>query len=305
MSSMTESAVRARSHKWRRAPAMAPAGRRRPTRTGGWGIAGRILLVLWVLWSIAPIYWLLQMSMQSNLNATASPPVWGWFLHPTFQPYIDAIGRSGLISNLINSLMTAFGTVVVALGTGVPAAYALVRWPMRHQQHYEFWVLTTRMAPPLAVALPFFILFRKVHLIDTVAGLILMHSSIVLAIVTWMLMETFRSIPVEVEQAALLDGCTAFGAFRRVALPLARPGVVGAAVLAFLLSWNEFFMALIVTSNRAVTGPVGLYNFLGYAADEVNQLAAGSLVLLVPAFLVVWLFQRQLVTGLSFGAVKQ
>lgn len=271
----------------------------------GWRVAGRVLLAFWLVWSVAPIYWLLQMSFQSNLDATASPPIWTWFLHPTGEAYAAVVGESGLVVNLVNSLLAAGGTVVVALVTGVPAAYALVRWPMRHQRHYEFWVLTTRMAPPLAVALPFFILFRRVHLLDTVIGVILLHSSIVVAIVAWMLMETFRTVPVEVEQAALIDGCSAVGAFRRVALPLARPGIVGAAVLAFLLSWNEFFLALIVTEDRAVPGPVGLYNFLGYAADEVNQLAAGSIILLVPAFLVVWLFQRQLVTGLSFGAVKQ
>lgn len=270
-----------------------------------WQIAGRVLLVVWVVWSIAPIYWLLQMSMQSNLDATASPPVWTWFLQPTGEAYLAVVTESGLLANLVNSLMAAAGTVVVALGAGVPAAYALVRWPMRHQRHYEFWVLTTRMAPPLAVVLPFSILFRRAHLFDTVIGVILLHSSIVIAIVAWMLMETFRAVPVEIEHAAMIDGCSAVGAFRRVALPLAKPGIVGAAVLAFLLSWNEFFFALIVTENRAVPGPVGLYNFLGYAADEVNQLAAGSIILLLPAFVVVWLFQRQLVTGLSFGAVKQ
>lgn len=283
---------------------MTAAARAKRRRLSGWAIAGRVLLAGWLVWSVAPVYWLLQMSMQTNLDATASPPVWTWFLDPTAEAYAAVIVESGLVANLVNSLMTAAGTVALSLAVGIPAAYALVRWPSRHQRHYEFWVLSTRMAPPLAVALPFFILFRKVGLVDTVAGVIVLHSSMVVAIVAWMLMETFRTVPVEIEQAAMLDGCSAAGAFARVALPLARPGIVGAAVLAFLLSWNEFFLALIVTDNRAVTGPVGLYNFLGYAADEVNQLAAGSIVLLVPAFVVVWLFQRQLVTGLSFGAVK-
>lgn len=264
----------------------------------------RIGLIVWILFSLAPVYWLLHMSFQTRAGATALPPNWTWFTSPSFEAYREAIGTTDLLFQLINSAMVAAGVVILACGTGALAAYALVRWPRKHQHHYVFWVLTSRMAPPLAIALPLFSLYNDLSLVDTIIGLVLAHSVTIVGLVTWMLMETFRSIPVEIEEAALVDGCSFPRAFLHVSLPLARPGLVGACVLAFLLSWNDFFIGSMLTKSTSVTGPVGLYNFLGYGADEVNQLAAAAIVLLIPAFIVVWAFQRQLVRGLSFGAIK-
>lgn len=264
----------------------------------------RVGLVIWIAFSLAPVYWLLHMSFQTRAGATALPPNWLWFTNPQFDAYREALNTTDLLLQLVNSAMVAAGVVLLACGTGALAAYALVRWPRKHQHHYVFWVLTTRMAPPLAVALPLFSLYNDLSLVDTVVGLVLAHAVTIVGLVTWMLMETFRSIPLEIEEAALVDGCSYRRAFLHVALPLARPGLVGACVLAFLLSWNDFFIASMLTKSASVTGPVGLYNFLGYGADEVNQLAAGAIILLIPAFVVVWAFQRQLVRGLSFGAIK-
>lgn len=267
-------------------------------------VLNRVALGVWIMFSVIPIYWLVHMSFQTRSGATSVPPGWFWFTHPSLDSYRDALNTTELLLNLINSAMVAFGVVVLATVTGSLAAYALVRWPTRRQHHYVFWVLTTRMAPPLAVVLPLYSIYSKSFLIDTVAGLILAQTVTIVGLVTWMLMETFRSIPKAIEDAGLVDGCSRFGVFFHIALPLGRAGLVGAAVLSFLLSWNDFFIASTLSRSAAVTGPVGLYNFLGYGADEVNQLAAGSVMLLIPAFLVVWLFQRQLVRGLSFGAVK-
>lgn len=264
----------------------------------------RVGLTVWILFSLAPVYWLLHMSFQTRAGATALPPNWTWFTHPNLDAYREALGTTDLLLQLVNSTMVAGGVVLLTCGTGALAAYALVRWPRRHQHHYVFWVLTTRMAPPVAVALPLFSMYNDLGLVDTVIGLILAHAITIVGLVTWMLMETFRSIPVEVEEAALVDGCSHARAFVSVSLPLARPGLVGACVLAFLLSWNDFFVASMLTKSASVTGPVGLYNFLGYGADEINQLAAAAILLLIPAFVVVWAFQRQLVRGLSFGAIK-
>lgn len=189
--------------------------------------------------------------------------------------------------------------------TGGLAAYPLAKFPTRRQHNYVFWVLTSRMAPPLAVVLPLYSIYNRIGLIDTLPGLILVEGALVVGLVTWMLMETFRSIPTALEDAARVDGCSRFSAFWHVSLPLARTGLVGAAVLSFLLTWNEFFVASVLTTDQAVTGPVALYNFLGYGAVDVNQLAAAGVMLVIPGFLVVWIFQRQLVRGLSFGALKE
>lgn len=280
-------------------------GSKTKKRLGVLGTLNRCALGVWIVFSLAPVYWLLHMSFQTRAGATASPPHWLWFVNPNFDSYRQALGGTDLLLNLVNSAMVAFGVVALATLAGGLAAYALVRFPTRRQHHYVFWVLTTRMAPPLAIALPLYSLYNKIGLTDTVLGLILAHTVMIVGLVTWMLMETFRSIPVALEDAARVDGCSRFRVFVSISMPLARTGLVGAAVLSFLLSWNDFFVASVLTSEQAVTGPVGLYNFLGYGADEVNQLAAGAVTLLIPGFLVVWIFQRQLVRGLSFGALKE
>lgn len=265
--------------------------------------AGRAtLLGLFALWSLFPIYWLVAMSFKAPLDTLAIPPVWVFV--PIVDAYVDAWNSAPLVQYLVNSLVVAAVATGIGLLAGVLGGYALTRAHGRWVRHYEFWVLSSRMAPPVAVALPYFVLYREVGLQDTLVGLALVHVVIVLGLVTWIMMETFRGLPRELEEAAFVDGASPFAAFRRVTLRIATPGVVGAGVLAFLLSWNEFFLSLMLTSSRAKTAPVGVFNFIGYQSIELNQLAAASTILLIPAFLIVLLFQRRLVSGLTLGAVK-
>lgn len=270
---------------------------------GGRGAAvGRTAaLAVFTVWSLFPIYWIVQMGFKKAIDTNAIPPK--WLFTPTLDAYRAAFTDAPMRALLLNSLQVALLATAVSLAVGLLAAYALVRLRTGRAANYEFWVLSTRMAPPVAVALPFYLTFQKSHLLDSVWALALMHVVMVIGMVTWILMETFNGLPEALTEAALVDGCGQWTAFRRVMLPLAVPGLVGAGVLAFLLSWNEFFFALILTSGHT-TAPVGLFNFVGFQSVDLGALAAAATILLIPAFVVVLGFQKFLVRGLTMGAVK-
>ncbi|MEU8626062.1 carbohydrate ABC transporter permease [Streptomyces sp. NPDC048669] len=258
-------------------------------------------LALFTLWTLFPVYWLISMSLKKPIDISAFPPK--WIFEPVLDAYRQAFTEAPMRALLLNSLQVAVVATAIALAVGLLAAYALVHLRTHRARDYEFWVLSTRMAPPVAVALPFYLIYRHTGLLDTIWGLALMHVIVVIGIVTWILIETFNSLPRELLEAALVDGCSHWSAFRRVMAPLAVPGLVGAGVLSFLLSWNEFFFALILTSNHT-TAPVGLFNFVGFQSVNLGALAAAATMLLLPAFVIVLAFQKFLVKGLTMGAVK-
>lgn len=259
-------------------------------------------LTVFALWSLLPLYWLVKTSLTAPAETTALPPKWLPVLDVS--AYTTALSDPGLRGGLVHSLITAVGATAIAVGCGVCAAYALSHLAVRRADQYMFWVLSSRMAPPIAVALPLFLMYRTLHLQDTVIGLILAHVVLVVGIVTWILVEAFRAIPRELLEAAMIDGCGYGGAFRSVLLPLAMPGLVGAASIAFLLSWNDFFLSLILTDTQAVTAPLPIYQAIGFQSLDLGQLAATSTIVLIPTALVVGFFQKQLVSGLTMGAVK-
>jgi len=261
-----------------------------------------VFLSLFLVWSIFPIYWLAQMSLKSPVDSQSIPPV--WIFTPRLDAFKEAFLQVPLYTQLRHSFTVAVGATLVALVIGTLAAYALTVLRHKRSANIEFWILSTRMAPPEAVAVPVYLSYRSFHLLDTIPGLILMHILLVIGIVTWILIETFAGLPGELVEAAIIDGCTPWMAFWRVMLPLARPGIVGAGVVSFLLSWNEFFFALILTNLNARTAPVGVFNFIGFQAINLNALAAASTLLLIPAMVVVFVFQRFLISGMTLGAVK-
>lgn len=268
-----------------------------PGRVLRWTFIG-VLLV----WSLFPIYWIVTLSFKSPLDSQALPPA--WFFQPTLDAYRDAFLQVPLYTQLRNSLVVAVLATAAALALGVCAAYALTKLRERRSKDLEFWILSTRMAPPIAVAIPLYLTFRQLGMLDTIPALVVVHVLVVIGMVTWILIETFHGLPIELLEAAKVDGCTDWRAFVKVMLPLARSGIVGAAVISFLFSWNEFFFALILTNTQARTAPVGVFNFIGFQAIDLNALAAASTILLIPALIVVFVFQKYLVRGMTMGAVK-
>ena len=266
------------------------------------GVGRKATVAIFLLWTLLPLYWLVSTSLKSPLDTTATPPV--WFPVLDISAYTAALSNPQLGHGLLNSALVAIGATAFSVVLGALAAFGLTQLIESRMKNFEFWVLSSRMAPPAAVAIPFFVLYNTTHLYDTLPGLILAHILLVVGIVCWILIEAFRSISGEVLEAALVDGASYGRAFRSILLPLTAPGLVAAASVAFLLSWNDFFFALVLTSNDAATAPLAIYQAIGYQSVDLGQLAATSMIVLVPTALVVGLFQRQLVSGLSMGAVK-
>jgi multiple sugar transport system permease protein len=262
----------------------------------------KLFVAAFLLWTLAPLYWLISMSLKTPFETTQTPPA--WFPSLDISAYTTALANPQLGAALINSAIVAFGATAISLICGALAAYGVTFLAMRRMHNFEFWVLSSRMAPPVAVAIPFFLMFNITGLYDTQFGLILAHIVLVIGIVSWILMEAFRGLSTEVMEAALVDGAGYARAFWSVLLPLVAPGLVAAGSVAFLLSWNDFFFALVLTSNNAATAPLAIYQAIGYQSIDLGQLAATSTIVLIPTALVVGLFQRQLVAGLTMGAVK-
>lgn len=260
-------------------------------------------MILWTfaVWCLFPIYWLVTMSLKQQVDAIARPP--RFVFAPVWENYRAVLHNGDVWGYFGNSLVVALGSTLLALALGVPTAYVIARYRFRGNADFGFWILSTRMTPPVAMLIPFFILYVRTGLIGTYLGLIVAHVALNLSIVIWLMKGFFEDLPGELEEAAFMDGATAFQAFRQICLPLAMPGIAAVAILAFLFSWNEFLFALVL-GDRIRTVPIGLYRFVGYQQIDWGGLTASAVVMLAPVLAFVFVFQRQLVRGLTMGAIK-
>lgn len=265
-----------------------------------WG--RRLILVLFAVWCLFPLYWMIGTALKREVDALAYPP--SFVFRPTLQNYRAVIGDPKITEFFKNSSIVGLGSTAIGLLVGVPTAYVLGRHEFRGRRDYDFWVLSTRMAPPVAMLVPFFILFRQLHLTDSLRGLMIAHVSQNLAIIIWVMKGFFSDLPAELEEAALVDGGSYWRAFRQIILPLTVPGIAATGVLAFLFSWNEFLFATVLSGTHTRTAPVGLYTFVGFQSIDWGQLSASASIMLVPVFVLLVAFQRQLIRGLTFGAVR-
>jgi multiple sugar transport system permease protein len=241
-------------------------------------------------------------SIKPSDDYLAVPPVW-FPTEPTLLHYTAALFAYRGFAGLINSLIISMCATILSTVLGTLMAYSLARFNTGGQ-HLSFWVLSQRFLPPVAVVLPVFLLYRKLGLNDTRLGLILISTVTSLPLSAWMMFAYFRQMPAELEEAALVDGHSRWGALWRVALPLALPGIIAAAVFAFIFCWTEFFFALILTSRSAFTLPTVFRGFLGFQASSYGEASALAIVSLVPSILLGMLVQRHLVRGLTLGAVR-
>jgi multiple sugar transport system permease protein len=242
------------------------------------------------------------MSLKTELEAMALPPV--WVFTPQFQSYVDVFTQGEFTRYFANSLIIALSTTMIALVVGIPASYILARYPFKRSSDIDFWILSTRMAPPVTILIPFFVLFRSLHLIDKHVGMILVYLTISVPLVVWVMKGFFQEIPREIEEAGLVDGCSYFQAFRELIAPIAMPGMAATAILSFLFTWNELMFAMALTGTNAKTATVGMLRFLSYQKVHWTQLSAAVIIMLIPGVIFVALTQRALIRGLTFGAVK-
>jgi multiple sugar transport system permease protein len=264
---------------------------------------GRILfLVFWLLFLFAPLYWMFITSFKPSTDYLAVPPVW-FPSEPTFVHYTAAMFAYRGLDGLRNSLIVSVAATALSAVFGTMMAYSLARFNTGGK-HLSFWVLSQRFLPPIAVVLPIFLIYRALKLNDTHLGLIIAYTVFTLPVSVWMMYAYFRQMPRSLEEAALVDGCSRWTAFWRVAVPLAAPGIVAAAVFAFITCWTEFFFALILTSRVAFTLPTVFRAFLGFQGALYGEASALAMVSLVPSIALGILVQRHLVRGLTLGAVR-
>jgi multiple sugar transport system permease protein len=264
---------------------------------------GRILFLgFWVIFTLAPLYWMFITSIKPSNDYMAVPPVW-FPDEPTLVHYTAALFAYRGLDGLVNSLIVSLAATFLSALFGTLMAYSLARFNTGGK-HLAFWVLSQRFLPPIAVILPIFLIYRTLRITDTHFGLIIAYTVLTLPVSVWMMYAYFRQMPRSMEEAALVDGCSRWQAFWSVAVPLAAPGIVAAAVFAFIACWTEFFFALILTSRDAFTLPTVFRAFIGFQASLYGEASALAIVSLVPSIALGILVQRHLVRGLTLGAVR-
>jgi multiple sugar transport system permease protein len=266
------------------------------------GILHFLALLLVVVVCIFPFYWMVTASFKQQPVILASTPQ--FFFQPTLENYMNAFSKFDILKSLQNSLFVALVTVLLSLVLGTPAAYAIARFEFKGKQDIWFWFISNRMLSPIVVALPFFLIARNFHLLDTTWALILIYLTFNVPIVVWICADQFRNIPKELDEAATLEGYNSFAIFWKIALPLATPALAVSAIFCFIFSWNELLYALILTRTEAKTAPVVATSFMsGYELPWGQIMATGTLVAL-PVIVFSMIVSRQLVRGLTAGAIK-
>jgi multiple sugar transport system permease protein len=268
----------------------------------GFSIGHFFLLLVVIVVCVFPFYWMVTTSFKEQSAILSATPQ--LFFHPTLGNYTTAFQKFDIGASLVNSLIVALSTTAISLILGAPAAYAIARFDFKGKRDLWFWFISNRMISPIVVALPFFLIARQFRLLDTQLVLILIYLTFNVPIVVWICADQFRNIPKELDEAATLEGYSSIGIFWRIALPLAAPGIAVSAIFSFIFSWNELLYALVLTRTNAKTAPVVATSFLsGYELPWGQIMATGTLVAL-PVIIFSIIVSRQLVRGLTMGAIK-
>lgn len=261
------------------------------------------LVILAILFFMIPIYWLITTSFKFGREAFVIPPKWVFFEF-TLDNYIEAIEVAKVGRFVANSLIISTGATTLSLLLGIPAGYAFARSKSRLLNSSSFFFLLLLMVPPVAMLIPFYLIMRDLSLLGTYWAVILLDTAFDASFVVWMMRSYFVDVPREMEEAALVDGATHFDAFFKVALPLSIPGIIASALYCFIFSWNDFLFALMLTSPKTKTIPLGI--LASFSAVEIGwgRMAAMSMFAIIPAVIIALFLNRYFVQGLTFGATK-
>lgn len=260
------------------------------------------LAALALLVFLMPLYLLISSSIKPGVMMFSRPPQ--FVFTPTLEHYRDLFTLRDFHWNILNSLIVALGSTIFSVIIGSMAAYALARVRSKRMDDMAFWILSLRMFPPIAVVIPYYIIFKTVGLLDSPLALIIVYSTANIPLTVWLMKGFFAEIPEALEEAAQVDGYGLFETFFRITLPLAAPGLAVCAVFCFIFSWNEFLFAVMLTGSDAQTATVAVMSFWSSDAIQWGRIMAGSFVVLIPAIVFVLTCQRFLVKGLTLGSVK-
>lgn len=264
-------------------------------------LAALALVVLFVFVSVAPLLWIFLGAFKPTAQIIAIPPVW----LPDFtylQNFRDVLSQFWPF--IVNSLAATVGATILALLLAVPTAFGLVNFRFAGRDAIADWILSTRMMPPIAAAVPLFVIFRGAGLLDTLPALIIAYAGFNLPFAVWMSMSFIRRVPKELMEAARLEGCSWLRVLWEVVLPLSRSGLAAVATFVFIFAWNEFMLALFLTTREAKTFPVVISSFIGTGRVYWEYIAAASVIQCLPPVLFSFFMQRHIVSGITMGAVK-
>jgi ABC-type glycerol-3-phosphate transport system permease component len=263
-----------------------------------------LLLVITVV-SISPFVWMFLASVKTTAQMFASPPV---LIppKPTWENYKGVLlGAGSRLPFVKNSILISIATTVVVMGLAAPAAFGFARMKIKGSNHLEFWILSTRMMPPIAALIPISVIIGKLGLFDNKLGIILPYIGFNLPYAVWMMTIFFRQVPIEIEEAAMLDGCSWWKLFSKISVPLVIPSFLTISIFVFIFSWNELLFALILSGRDAKTLPVAISEYAGEVFIRWELMAASCTLQIIPAVLVVILLQKYIVSGLTMGAVRK
>ncbi len=276
-------------------------------------IVVNLLLLVCFAFLLFPVYWVVTMAFKSHEDILTWPPK--FFFTPTLKNFSNittavrtaTVGAvsTDFIDGFKNSLIITVSAMLLSLVTGIPAAYALGRFRFTGKDDIAFTFLSFRFAPELLVIIPIYLIFQQIGLYDTYIGLIWVYQLITMPMVIWILMSYFEEISVELEQASLVDGFPPLRTFWRIILPMAKPGIAAASLLAFIYAWNNFIFALILGSSKVQPVTVSALKFITAEKLRYGDIAAACVLAAIPIFLLSVYAQRYMVRGLSLGAVKQ
>ena len=256
-----------------------------------------LVLVLGVF--VFPFFWMALNSFKTHDQITEYPPV--FLFTPTLENVRNVFAQGQFVRYTWNSVVLSFGAVGLGMLLGLPAAYAIARY---RQRGFAFGILVCRMIPGIAFLVPWFIVFRFLGLLDSYFGLIVAHLVITVPLITWIMIGFFEEVPIELEEAARIDGCSRAGVFLRIALPLVRPGLVSAGILALIFAWNSFLFPLILAGVETKTLPVLVYSFMTFDFLDLGGIYAASTLITLPVVVMVLAVQRHFIRGLTIGGVK-
>ncbi len=298
-------------------------------------IAG-LLVITYAVVSLMPLLWIIATGFKSPEDSISYPPK--VVFQPTLEGYVNLFttqtritpnmidtlpepsnwyeqivrdknmviaGPSRYVQRLTNSMIIGFGSTFLSIFLGTLAAYAFSRFKVPIKDDLLFFILSTRMMPPIAVAIPIFLMYRQLGLSDTHLGMILLYTAVNLSLSVWLLKGFMDEIPLEYEEAALIDGYTRFQAFYKVVLPQAATGIASTAIFCLIFAWNEYAFAVLLTSGQAQTAPPFIPTIIGFGGQDWPAVAAGATIFLLPVMIFTILLRKHLLRGITFGAVRK
>ena len=275
----------------------APPVARRRRGDSIWGVVAWIAAVIFVF----PVIWMVLTALKQSKDVTTNPPV--WFFTPTLE-HFSTVLSGNITPYLLNSLMASvFSTLLVVL-LATPAAYALSLRPVRKWTDSLFFFISTKMMPPVAAVLPVYLLTVKIGMKDNIWTMVILYTSMNLPLAIWMMRSFLLEVPKEVLEAGEVDGAGLVLSIRKIILPIVAPGLAATALICFIFTWNEFFLAVNLTDTVSSTAPIYLVGFISGRGPFLADLSAAATLLSLPVLIAGWVAQNKLVRGLSMGAVK-